>query len=378
MKTSRLERFRFKPLYLLLAALIACATPANALAQEASGTAGTEASSGASLQAEAVTQQQAYERIIAMKQQYPTGTPWDNSDSYYCSSLNILGYGCAGFSFILSDAAFGNNPGTYYYDLSQVRVGDILRIYNDTHSVVVLEVGESSLTIAEGNVSLGSGGVVYWGRTISKNASSIGFVYGVTRYTTPYVEPVLGFYDVGKNDWYVKDGYLEYVVEHNLMSGYSETTFAPNEPVTRAQVVLILYRMAGQPAVSGTSGFSDVASNHYAAKAIAWARQNGIVSGVGSSNAFNPDGSVTREQLAKMTCEYARYCGKDVSTTMKKASSMTGWDKVSWSKEYMGWAVDQGLISGVNGVDLAASSTAIRSQMAKIATVLHRDVLNLG
>ena len=101
--------------------------------------------------------------MLALQSQYPNGMTWNN-DNFYASQVLGGGYGCAGFAYILSDAAFGNNPSQTYYslDLSQVRVGDILRIYNDTHSVVVLEVSSGGVTVAEGNIN----NSIYWGRFI--------------------------------------------------------------------------------------------------------------------------------------------------------------------------------------------------------------------
>lgn len=110
-------------------------------------------------------QKAAYEAIIAMKARYPEGTRWTNENSYaWRGGLFNVGYGCAGFAFLLSDAAFGEARAVMVkpVSLEDVRVGDILRINNDTHSVVVLEVRENSVVVAEGNYNSS----VHWGREL--------------------------------------------------------------------------------------------------------------------------------------------------------------------------------------------------------------------
>ena len=167
---------------LLTAAVIVAASPVRALA-ESSG------SQGATLAQRDVTPNEAYEAIMAMEDEYPTGTPWDNSN-YYQSRVLGGGYGCAGFAYMLSDAAFGDNPGTRYYEaeLGTVKVGDILRINNDTHSVIVLEVTSGGVFVAEGNMN----NAVMWGRYLTYGEIQQGFSYGITRYSQP--APVL--YDI--------------------------------------------------------------------------------------------------------------------------------------------------------------------------------------
>lgn len=122
--------------------------------------------------------EQVYKDILALKSEYPEGMRWTN-DNYYGWKGGIYsgGYGCAGFAMRLSDEAFGDLPARKYTDKSQVRVGDIIRVNNDTHSVIVLEVnGDGTVIVAEGNYNES----VHWGRQV--DLSSCGFVYGMTRY----------------------------------------------------------------------------------------------------------------------------------------------------------------------------------------------------
>ena len=130
--------------------------------------------------AAAPTERQAYEAMTALKSKYPEGMRW--TDENYCSwhgGIFSGGSGCAGFAFMLSDAAFGTLPARKLtkFEYSDVRVGDILRINHDTHFVIVLEVNDSGVVIAEGNYN----NSVHWGRTLSK-AEVLAADYMMTRY----------------------------------------------------------------------------------------------------------------------------------------------------------------------------------------------------
>jgi len=126
--------------------------------------------------------QQVYDAMIALKPQYPEGMHWTNDDYYAWNGGYFLGgYGCAGFAFILSDAAFGTLPSRLIEEdisIEDVRVGDILRINNNTHSVIVLEVHEDHVVIAEGNYNSS----IHWGRTLSAATVASTTDYIMTRY----------------------------------------------------------------------------------------------------------------------------------------------------------------------------------------------------
>ena len=128
-----------------------------------------------------------YNAIMSLQSGYPEGYPWTNSNVYtWGTSVAIgLGYssytgrGCVAFAMMASDAAFGEIPAYKFTDKSEIRVGDIIRINNDSHSVIVLKIqGNSKYTVAEGNYNQS----VHWGRTV--DLSSTGFSYGLTRYKT--------------------------------------------------------------------------------------------------------------------------------------------------------------------------------------------------
>ena len=126
-----------------------------------------------------LTEKEAYDRMIALKADYPEGRKWTNSTPYTLSNpynwqgsgIGVSGgVGCAAFAFILSDAAFGSMPAamraTGQFSLSDVHVGDILRgVNNATHTVIVLQVSESGVVVAEGNYNK----TVHWGRTLTKD-----------------------------------------------------------------------------------------------------------------------------------------------------------------------------------------------------------------
>lgn len=119
-----------------------------------------------------------YSALIGMQDSYPEGTPWTNDNEYsWKGGIYSSGGGCAGFAFLLSDAAFGSARARKYFDSSEVRVGDIARMDGDSHSVIILEVNSDSVTVAEGNFN----GAVHWGRKISKSTLE-NANYFLTRY----------------------------------------------------------------------------------------------------------------------------------------------------------------------------------------------------
>ncbi len=121
-----------------------------------------------------------YDKLIAQKATFPEGTRWTNENMYnWKGGIYSSGYGCAAFAFALSDAAFGDARANIHRDYNNIRVGDILRINNDTHSVVILEVRPNSVIVAEGNFN----NAVHWGREIPKSSLTDSSSYILTRYT---------------------------------------------------------------------------------------------------------------------------------------------------------------------------------------------------
>ena len=172
------------------------------------------------------------------------------------------------------------------------------------------------------------------------------------------------FTDVHPDDWFYD--HVMFVYGNGLMNGTSATTFSPNEAATRAQVAVIFYRMAGSPAVTGDSPFTDVENGPGTAwyyNAVLWAHQNGIVAGYGDGT-YHPGDPVTREQLAVMFYNYANYKGYDLSAT-SDLSGFTDAGKISdWALPAMRWAVGSGLMNGYGDGTLNPQGTATRAQLA--------------
>ena len=175
------------------------------------------------------------------------------------------------------------------------------------------------------------------------------------------------FKDVPPYKWFY--GSVKWAYEKGLLTGISDTEFAPNEPMTRGMIVTVLYRMEERPEVNGDAVFADVNLSKYYAKGIEWAASENIVSGYTNGN-FGPEDSITREQLAKILYRYAEYKGYDV-TASKELTGFSDASKVaSYAEKYMKWAVAEELIQGSNG-KLNPKGNATR---AEIAAILKRFV----
>ena len=177
--------------------------------------------------------------------------------------------------------------------------------------------------------------------------------------------PAEPFPDVDENDWFYDE--VVYVYENGLMNGVENNQFAPNTATNRAMLATILYRLAGEPAVSGDLPFTDVESGTWYTDAVLWAAQNGIVNGLGE-NTFAPMNTLTREQLVTMLYRYAEAEGYDVSA----AADLSGYPDAGkvqpYAQEAMSWAVAEGIVEGMDG-NLNPAGSATRAQ---IATILMR------
>lgn len=164
-------------------------------------------------------------------------------------------------------------------------------------------------------------------------------------------------------DWYMDS--IRYVYEHELMYGTTDTTFAPDDALTRGMFVTMLYRMEGKPEATGNTSFTDVPANMYYAPAIAWASANGVVYGT-SETAFSPEGKITREQMAAMMRRYASF--KKLDTSAKAdLSTFTDASAVSaWATGDLQWAVASELLYGNTRNQLQPTANATRAQAAAI------------
>ena len=178
----------------------------------------------------------------------------------------------------------------------------------------------------------------------------------------PVGEP---FLDVNEGDWFYDA--VAYAYENGLMDGVGGNRFAPNSETTRAQLVTILYRLEGEPAVTGEAGFDDVAAGQWYTDAVIWAAANDIVNGIGD-NQFGPENTLTREQLVTMLYRYAQNKGYDVTASADLSGYPDAGQIQSWAQEAMTWAVAEGIVEGMDG-NLNPAGHATRAQ---IATILMR------
>ena len=186
--------------------------------------------------------------------------------------------------------------------------------------------------------------------------------------TETHICPSAAFDDLDVNAWYHEDA--DYVIENGIFKGVGETTFAPNDKLTRAMLVTVLYRMENEPATNRSIPFSDVDMGAYYANAISWAKQNGIVNGV-TENEFAPNDYITREQIATIMMRYAVYKGMD-AITLEENLHFADADEISeYAVSSMNWAVGKGLINGKSESTLAPKDNATRIE---VAAILHRFV----
>ena len=172
--------------------------------------------------------------------------------------------------------------------------------------------------------------------------------YTFTNVTAPHTiraefEPAASSYrDVQESDWFYGD--VLFVTDMGLMNGVAEDTFAPQASLTRAMLVTMLYRLENEPAAAGAA-FDDVDAGEWYAKAVAWASVNGIVSGYGDGR-FAPDKPITREEMAVILYNFARYKGYDVAADGSLDVFADGAGTSDWALDAVKWAVKHGLLTG--------------------------------
>ena len=172
---------------------------------------------------------------------------------------------------------------------------------------------------------------------------------------------LLPFVDVKKSDWYYSS--VEYTYKNGIISGATDTEFRPSAKITRGMIVTILWRMEGSPKVTGVKDFTDVKGQYYY-DAVRWAAKYGVVNGYGDGR-FGPNANITREQLATILCNYAKYKKKYTNSTVN-TSKYKDWYKVSsYAKPAAQWAIAKGVITGKeNGTKVDPQGTATRGEAA--------------
>lgn len=178
------------------------------------------------------------------------------------------------------------------------------------------------------------------------------------------------FTDVRSTDWFYDA--VNYVYSEGIMDGTSVYMFSPNNATSRGMLVTILWRLAGEPVVTGTS-FSDVSSSAYYYYAVLWASKYGIVDGLGN-NMFGPDQAITREQFAVILYRYAQHCGYSTSAN----STLVGYadsNKISsYALTAMRWACGAGLFEGDERANLNPQGQTTRAAAAKLLMTFQENV----
>ena len=169
------------------------------------------------------------------------------------------------------------------------------------------------------------------------------------------------FDDINMSDWYYSS--VKYTYQNGMISGATDTEFRPSAKITRGMIVTILWRMEGSPKVTGIEDFTDVKGQYYY-DAVRWAAKKGIVNGYGDGR-FGPNANITREQLATILCNYAKYKKKYTSSTVN-TSKYKDWNRVSsYARASMQWAIAKGVVTGKdNGTRVDPLGTASRGEAA--------------
>jgi hypothetical protein len=177
------------------------------------------------------------------------------------------------------------------------------------------------------------------------------------------------FGDVGENDWFYHN--VEYAYVNGLFSGTGTATFSPNTLMTRGMLVTVLGRMSGADASGYTPSFDDVSDGAYYAKYTEWARQKGIVSGVGG-NSFAPDASITRQDMAVMLARYATVMGLEAPAMSTEVAFADTESIAAYAKDAATAMQKAGITSGKPGGVFDPKAGATR---AEVSAMLHRFLI---
>jgi hypothetical protein len=184
----------------------------------------------------------------------------------------------------------------------------------------------------------------------------------LSNYLVSYDAWMNPFVDIKTTDWFYNA--VKYVSQNTLMCGSSTTAFEPNTDMTRAMLVSTLYRLESKPIVTGPNTFTDVKSGEWYTDAVIWASANHIVGGYGSG-LFGTNDSVTREQMATILYNYAKYKGYGI-TVSADLSIYTDASEISgWALSAMKWANAKDLVTGRTTTSIAPSVSASRAEVAE-------------
>lgn len=169
--------------------------------------------------------------------------------------------------------------------------------------------------------------------------------------------------DVSESDWFYES--VKYSEEKDLISGISDTEFATDTPMTRSMLVTALWKNAGSPEPESMADFKDMPAGEWNARAVSWSVEHGIVTGI-TNESFDPDGKVTREQLAVILYRYAGSLGIETPAEGMAVREFSDYESIStWASEAVRWAVGHGIIAG-DGGRLNPQGDTTRAEAAKM------------
>lgn len=172
----------------------------------------------------------------------------------------------------------------------------------------------------------------------------------------------ISFKDVKENDWFYEA--VSYAVENGLMSGMSEDIFAPNTPLTREMLAVVLYNVEEQPEGTEANTFTDVKADIWYTDAILWANENGIVAGY-DNGAYGVGDLITREQFATILYRYAQFKGYDTTQGGMAVREFSDYVNISdYARPAMAWAVNAGIMGGMDDGTLMPQGKATRAEAA--------------
>jgi hypothetical protein len=193
--------------------------------------------------------------------------------------------------------------------------------------------------------------------------------------TSAYVNP---YADAKTSDWFYEA--VAFASQNGLFVGIDERTFAPQAQMTRAMLVTVLHRLAGEPAPTGRNVFADVRSGEWYVSAVTWANENGIVNGVGDLR-FAPDDAITREQAVAILYRYAVFMGATSGATSLDSAAYSGSlnfidsaEISDWATDAVKWSASERIIAGKPGNLFDPQGGATR---AEIASILMRFALKI-
>ena len=201
-------------------------------------------------------------------------------------------------------------------------------------------------------------GIVTWDKSIAGQAGKVVSLRitgsDAQLYSIQWTGSIFG--DVAEDAWYSRA--VNYAVDNGIMGGYGGGKFGPNDNLSRAMVVQMLYNKVGQPAISGKHGFADVPADQWFNNAVTWGTKNGVMGGYGDGK-FGPNDNVTIEQIAVILWNYSG--NPEFDAELGGVGSYSG-----WASNALTWATDNGILHGVNFKN--ATDNATRAQAAQMLT----------